>query len=204
MTQAVHVAVYDGLADWEIGLVTAQINDPAWQREPGAYQVVTIGESAEAVVTMGGFRVTPEVSLADVDPPDSAMLILPGAGSWLAGGNAAFAEKARAFLDAGVPVAAICGATAGLAAAGLLDDRAHTSNAPEVLAWTGYAGADHYRDEPAVTDRNVITATAIAPVAFAREILGVLGTYTPDVLASWFKLYGDGDPAGYAELMAAA
>jgi putative intracellular protease/amidase len=42
-------------------------------------------------------------------------------------------EAARAFVNEGVPVAAICGATSGLARGGLLDDRAHTSNAKEYL-----------------------------------------------------------------------
>ena len=62
------------------------------------------------------------------------MLVLPGADTWVTGGNGAFATKAREFLDAGVPVAAICGATMGLAVEGLLDQRRHTSNAPEFLA----------------------------------------------------------------------
>ena len=53
---------------------------------------------------------------------------------------AGFRAAARRFLTAGVPVAAICGATYGLALEGLLDDRAHTSNAAEYLAYSGYAG----------------------------------------------------------------
>ena len=100
-------------------------------------------------------------------------------------------------------MAAICGATGGLAAAGLLDDRKHTSNAPEFLAATGYAGAGNYVDAPAVTDGNLITASGVTPVEFAREILAKLDLHAPEVIASWYKLYGRRDPAGYAELMAA-
>ena len=55
---------------------------------------------------------------------------------WDAGGGA-FAAAAARFLDAGVPVAAICGATAGLARAGLLDKRLHTSAAAGYLMATG-------------------------------------------------------------------
>ena len=81
------------------------------------------------------------------------MLILPGAGTWhAADGNGEFARAARACLDAGVPIAAICGGTFGLAREGLLDERPHTSSAPEYLAMTGYRGAAHYRSELAVTD----------------------------------------------------
>ena len=44
-----------------------------------------------------------------------AGLILPGGDTWDEGGNTDAVEKAREFLAGGVPVAAICGATAGLA-----------------------------------------------------------------------------------------
>ena len=200
----VHMAVYDTLADWEVGFATAHINRESWQRQPGRYRVTTVGESSEPVTTTGGMRIVPDLVLAELRPEDSAMLIMPGADTWLEGGNVAFAKKAREFLDAGVAVAAICGATAGLAAEGLLDERRHTSNAAEFLAGTGYRGAGHYCAEPAVTDGNLITASAIAPVEFAREVLALLDVYEPDVLASWYKLYGLHDPAGYFELMAAA
>lgn len=199
----VHMAVYDTFSDWEVGFATAHINNGLWQREPGRHRVITVGETREPVTSMGGMRITPDVTLDELRPEDSAMLILPGADTWLTGGNVAFAEKARQFLDAGVPVAAICGATMGLAVEGLLDDRRHTSNAAEFLAATGYKGADHYSDELAVTDRLLVTATATAPVEFGREVLGVLGVYEPPVLDSWYKMYGQQDPAGYFELMAA-
>ena len=59
-----------------------------------------------------------------------------------------------------------------------------------------------YRDEPAVTDRDLITASATAPVDFARAILARLEVLEPHVLDSWYKLYGRQDPAGFHELMA--
>jgi hypothetical protein len=88
MTKHVHMAVYDTLADWEVGHATAHINSDDWQREPGRYRVRTVG-----------------------------------------------------------------------------------------------------------------AASGTRPVDFAREVFAVLDLYTPEVLASWFKLYGLGDPSGYFELM---
>ena len=38
MTQYVHMAVYDTLADWEVGYATAHINSGDWQRDPGRYR----------------------------------------------------------------------------------------------------------------------------------------------------------------------
>lgn len=202
MTKLVHVAVYDGFSDWEIGHATAHINNGAWQVEPGAYRTVTVAETAAPVTSAGGMRIVPETVLDDLEPGGSAMLVLPGADGWLTGGHAAFAKRARAFLDAGVPVAAICGATGGLAAEGLLDDRRHTSNAREFTEAFGSKGGDRYCEVPAVTDRGLITASGVFPVDFAREVFAALGLYEPATLASWFKLYGEGDPAGYYELAA--
>jgi putative intracellular protease/amidase len=202
--ETVHTAVYDTWSDWEVGYATAHIANPQWQRQPGRFRVATVGATRDAVTSMGGLRTTPEISLAELRPSESAMLILPGADTWMTGDNTAFAEKAAEFVAAGVPVAAICGSTAGLAAAGLLDDRRHTSNAPEFLAGTGYAGAERYVDAPAVNDGGVITASSVWPVEFAREVLAQLEVYTPEILASWYKLYGQHDPAGYFELMGSA
>ncbi|MGW4631012.1 DJ-1/PfpI family protein, partial [Streptomyces rubiginosohelvolus] len=114
----VHLAVYDTFADWETGYATAHLTQ-------NGYTVRTVGLSREPVTTMGGLRVQPDLALDELRPQDSALLILTGAAGWDTGETLApFARAARTFLDAGVPVAAICGATAGLAREGLLDDRA--------------------------------------------------------------------------------
>ena len=202
MTDTVHVAAYDTFVDWEIGYAIAHINKPLWHRQPGRFAVTTVGATRDPITTMGGMRIVPDTALDEVGPQDSAMLILAGSDIWSTDQFTPFADKAREFLDAGVPVAAICGATGGLALAGLLDDREHTSNAAEFLQGVGYAGGHLYRDEPAVTDRDLITASATAPVEFARAILERLEVFEPNVLASWFKLYGQRDPAGFYELMA--
>ena len=202
MTECVHLAVYDTLADWEVGHAIAHIRNPNWQRRPGRYDVRTVALTAEPVRTMGGVRIVPDLLLTELSPADSAMLILPGNDIWPTPEYRAWTDKAREFLDADVPVAAICGATGGLALAGLLDDRAHTSNAKEFLDGLGYAGGALFREEPAVTDRNLITGRAQAPVEFAKAVLAQLDVYEPEVLESWFTLYGRQDPAGFYELMA--
>jgi putative intracellular protease/amidase len=199
----VHLAVYDTLADWEPGFAIAHINSPAWHKTPGRFTVKTVSMSTEPITTAGGLRILPDLALADLKPEDSAMLILPGNQFFATDDYVPYTDKARAFLDAGVPVAAICGATGGLALAGLLDNREHTSNAAAFLDGLNYGGAKLYRDEPAVTDRNLITAGADSPLEFAREILARLDVYEPHVLDSWYKLYGAKDPAGFYELMSA-
>ncbi len=201
----VHLGVYDTMADWEVGHATTHIRNGVWHREPGRHDVVTVGKTLDPVITMGGVRVVPDVTLDRLAPGDSAMLILPGASAWdeEGGAMAAFAAKAREFLGAGVPVAAICGATAGLAREGLLDDRSHTSSAAEYLQYQeGYGGAGRYLSELAVTDGDLITAGSTAPVEFAREILGRLDVYPAGVLDAWYRLFAKHDASAYAVLAA--
>lgn len=199
--KTVHLALYDTVADWEFGYVTAGVNNPEYQAHPGEFRIVTVGTGTRPVRSIGGLTLIPDIALADVEPSESAMLVLPGAQTWETG-NVEFVDAARRWADAGVPVAGICGATVGLARAGLLDDRAHTSNAPAALTPTGYAGAEHYLDAPAVGDRGVITAAATAPVDFAREIFATLGVYTDEVLAAWYRLYAHQDPSGFYAMQA--
>jgi putative intracellular protease/amidase len=200
----VHLYLFDSLADWEHGYAVAGINNPAMQREPGRYRVCTVGVSREPVTTIGGIRILPDVTLAELDARDSAMLILPGGESWDEGGNMEAAAKAREFVEAGVPVAAICGATAGVARAGLLDDRLHTSNAADYLGATGYGGGSLYRDEAAVADRDVITASSMAPLDFAYQIFKRLGIYDEPTLEAWYGLFRTRDPEYMLALMSAA
>ncbi|MGW6791223.1 type 1 glutamine amidotransferase family protein [Streptomyces chartreusis] len=193
-SKPVHLAVYDTFADWETGHATAHV-------ARAGHDIRTVGPATRPVRSIGGLSVQPDLALEDVRPEDSSLLILPGADLWDAGDDLApFARKAREFLDAGVPVAAICGATAGLAREGLLDDRAHTSAISFYLAATGYGGGERYVDADAVTDGALITAGPTEPVAFAREILRLLGVYEGEVLDAWYRLFHDSDAAAYAVL----
>lgn len=190
----VHLAVYDTLADWEPGHAAAQLARAGWE-------IRTTGPSTAPVTSTGGLRIQPDLALDGVRPEDSALLILPGADLWDTSADLApFARKARDFLDAGVPVAAICGATAGLAREGLLDDRDHTSAVSFYLAATGYAGGERYVEADAVTDGGLVTAGPTEPVAFAREILRLLGVYEGEVLDAWYRLFHDSDAAAYGVL----
>lgn len=203
--ETVHLFVLDTMADWEPGYAIAGINQPMYQTRPGRYTVRTVGLARGPVRTMGGVTLTPDLALDELTPQQSAMLILPGAATWEEGEHAAAAEKASEFLDAGVPVAAICGATAGLARRGVLDGRRHTSNAPEYLAAApGYAGQAHYIHEPSVRDGDLITASGTAPVHFARLIFERLNLYAPEVLDAWFTLYTTGDASAFYALQGSA
>src|SRR5690606_37199511 len=130
----------------------------------------TVGLTRDPVTSIGGLRITPDLALDELRAEDAALLILAGSDLWDTGDELApFARKAREFVDAGAPVAAVCGATAGLAREGLRDDRKHASAISYYLAATGYDGGKHYVEADAVTDGGIVTAGPTEPVAFARE-----------------------------------
>jgi putative intracellular protease/amidase len=196
-----HLAVYDELTDSEIGHLLVELRTGRFTGI--SFNVVTVAETPESIRTAGGLRTSPDVLLADLEPADSDILILPGAEMWDSGGGDAFAAAAGRFLDAGVPVAAICGATLGLARAGLLDERKHTSASAEYLTATGYAGGDRYLDDRAVVDGDLITAGPQSPVQFARATLERLGLASERTLEAYEALFHRGDLAAFPVLMQA-
>jgi putative intracellular protease/amidase len=188
----------DTMADWEYAYLTAGL---AWV-DDGRFRLRVLGDGTGPVTTKGRLRVQTDGDLGEIDEGDVALLVLPGADSWASGHEAALGLAAR-LLERGVPVAAICGATLGLARAGLLDERDHTSNARDFLASSGYAGGGRYRDEPVVEDRDVITAPAVRPVDFAAAVFRRLGVFPPAVVDAWHGLYTTGERRYFDELSGA-
>ena len=147
------------------------------------------------VRSMGGLRVVPDRVLAGLDPAEVRLLILPGGDLWEGIYPRAELDAVLAKLRAReVPIAAICGATLALARAGLLNDRAHTSNEQAYLTSLApeYAGGDQYVDALAVRDRRVITASGLGPTEFAREIFEELEVFTAEERPVWYHLFKHG------------
>jgi putative intracellular protease/amidase len=199
MNGRAHFGLYDTLNDSEAGLLLVELRTGRFTGT--SFDVVSVAESPQPITTLGGVRIEPDARLAELDPADSDLLVLAGAEMWDAGGGEAFAAAAERFLEAGTPVAAICGATAGLARAGLLDDRRHTSAGPEYLAMTGYAGGEGYVEARAVIDGDLITAGPQSPVQFARATLQRLGLASERTLQAYEGFFDRGDSSAFAALM---
>lgn len=201
MKESIYLAVYDGISDWEYGYVLAHINSQEFQAFPDRFVIKTVGRNKESIRTKGGLTVVPDLSLDKLNPSDSKMLILCGSDNAASGGIDDFVDAAKRFIDNGICVAAICGATAALARKGILDNVPHTSNTKEFLEMTGYAGSQNYIQEPVVSTDYLITAGGIEPIAFAAEIFRKLEIYSETTLDSWLKLFEQRDITGFYELM---
>jgi putative intracellular protease/amidase len=183
--------LFDGFSDWEVSYVTVGIMKSLNVR------LRTISLDLAPVRSMGGLTVMPDVDfhpqtdLADIDPSNTVMLILPGGAAWEQRRNEAITPLVAHCILQGIPVAAICGATIFLADAGLLNRRPHTSNDVSYLeAFSrGYSGRVFYRNEASVNAGGLITASGAAPVEFARDIFVKLGIRNEQDVADWFGYF---------------
>jgi hypothetical protein len=90
-----YIAVYDTLADWEIGHLLAELRTGRLTGVP--FEILTVAERAEPITTMGGVRIVPDRGLAEIAVTSADVLVLPGSAHWDAGG-ALYVEE-RAVLD---------------------------------------------------------------------------------------------------------
>ena len=194
--RAVHLLVFEGFADWEAAYALAEL------RRSGGHEVRTVGFTPATVRSLGGVAVQPDTELAALHAPDTLLFILPGGDMWedpTAYPVDDLSRRLRELAGLGTPVAAICAGTLAVARAGLLDDRRHTSNAPDYLGQfaPGYAAAERYTGSLAERDRGVITASGVGPVEFARKIFEELGVFSESDREVWYRLfkYGEMPPA---------
>lgn len=176
------IILQDGFADWETPLISGGGKD--WF----GVEVRHAAPGGGSVTSMGGLRVD---GLPDIDPAPGEVVVVCGGAAWERGRAADLTPVLRRAFDQGSTVAGICAGTTALAAAGLLDGVAHTSNSAGTLASVpGYAGTDRYRAQPAaVSDGRVITAPGTAPASFAAAVLAAAGV-PADQVAQFSAMIG--------------
>ena len=118
---------------------------------------------------------------------NTAIIILPGGLSWEENNYDKIAEFIRRNKNAGVPVAAICGATTFLCRHGFLNDIKHTGDSLELFqSQCGYSGQALYIPAQVVVDGGFITANETAAVEFAYEIFKILKVDSDVEMAKWY------------------
>jgi putative intracellular protease/amidase len=184
--KAVYLLVVEGFADWEPAHAVAEL------RRQGQYRVESVGLTTEPVRSMGGITVLPSTTVCEVNPEDVAVFILPGGDRWEHAPIEPELGELLHRLDVGqVPIAAICAATVAVSRIGLLRGRRHTSNGLDYLRShvPDYVEADNYVDAPAVRDRQLITASGLGNVEFARELFEELDVLSPEDRSLWAQIF---------------
>lgn len=64
-----------------------------------------------------------------------------------------------------------------------------------------YSGEHFYQDKAAITEKNLITASGIAPVEFSYEVLKLLNVFRETTLEAWYNLYTKKETKYFYELM---
>lgn len=188
MNAKAHILIFDGMADWEVAHALCEI------KGSGRFDVVATGLTERPVVTIGGLTVEPNATISDVDPATAAMLILPGGEMWERRSNERVIALMHRLHQERVPVAAICGATLEVARAGLTLGIRHTSNSRHYLEAhvASYVDGGHYVDALAVTDANIVTASGLGCIEFAREIVRLLGLRSAREVDAWYEMHKHG------------
>ena len=200
----VYIYVLETLADWELGYVTAELNSGRFFRKDAPeVSVKTAAISKEPVKTMGGLTIVPDCSISDIEAGEKSVLLLPGANTWSDPKHSAIIEKAGELLSAGAMVCAICGATAALANAGLLDGRPHTSNGAGYLEMVSpaYRGQKFFIDAPSVADHNLITASSTGALLWAKQMIERLDVFQHSTLEAWYAYFSTGEAQHFFALM---
>lgn len=179
------------MSDWEYGYLVAELNSGRYFKNSlDALNVITVGATKESVKTMGGLHIKPDMAHDECKLERNDLLILPGGTNWNDQVHQPILERIGIALEEGVVIAAICGAADALASSGYLDTRKHTSNNSDYTKMTcpNYKDEKYFEMKSAVSDENLITASGIAPLEFAREVLKKADVFEPDTLAAWYKL----------------
>jgi putative intracellular protease/amidase len=200
----VYLYVFDTMSDWEIGYLTAELNSGRYYKKGLApSKIVTVGIEKTPVTTMGGLKILPDIQLDECHIESADALILPGGETWTEAMHQPILKIAERCLKEGILVAAICGATMGLAQSGLLNSHWHTSNDLEYLKMVcpTYTGENYYKMESAVTDGKLITASGIAPLEFTVHVLKSLDVFSSKTLDAWYSLNKTYESNYFYELM---
>ena len=203
-TKKAYLYVFHTMSDWEYGYLIAELTSGRYfKNDIEPLNVVTVGATKEMITTMGGLQIKPDISLDECTLERKDLIILPGGTTWGEAIHQPILKKIGEALKLGTIVAAICGATEGLANNGYLDTRKHTSNDLEYIKMVcpNYKGETFYEIGPAVSDENLITASGVAPLEFTMEVLKKLDVFAPDTLESWYNLNKTYKPEYFFQLM---
>ena len=153
-----------------------------------------VSPTMDPVAAIGGFRVIPDYSFANM-PDDYAALVLIGGYGWLTPAADNVVPIVRKAIDNGKIVGAICNGASFMAKAGFLNNVKHTGNGIEQLKlWGGdnYTNPDGYIHQQAISDGNVVTANGSGAHEFTKELLLLLENDTPERIEMYYQFNKQG------------
>lgn len=181
----VYFLIFDGFSDWEMAYALPEI------AKSKKYEIQSVGFNRNPVKSAGELTVVPDLTIDEISAGETALLILPGGEIWEEKSFESVIDLLKKLNAAQTPIAAICGGTLEAARAGLFHETKHTSNGKAYLQHhvRDYADKDFYADDLAVSEKNLITASGLGAIEFAREILVKLDVYSSAEAKEWFQFF---------------
>ena len=187
--EILYILLPDFAAHEMVYLMEAISSDEQQLKPDPKYVNRIVAPSAEPVTAIGGFRVMPDYTLADM-PDDYAALVLVGGYGWLTPAADEVVSVVRKAVEDGKIVGAICNGASFMARAGFLNNVRHTGNGLDQLRlWGGdsYTNPEGYEHLQAVADGRIVTANGSGVLEFTRELLLLLENDTPERIEMYYQ-----------------
>jgi archaeal arginyl aminopeptidase len=165
------VLTADKFEDLEVFVPVMRLLEEGWQVDIAAPDMREMGGEH-------GYPLLPDKTIAEVDPDDYQLLIIPGG---FPDGAPATVRKikkaqeiARSFFEKNKPVASICHGPWTLASAGVVKGRRLTSYWHDGVPEDITAAGGIWEDEDVVVDGNLVTSRWPMDLpAFTREVMSI-------------------------------
>lgn len=187
--EILYILLPDFAAHEMVYLMEAISSDEQQLKPDPKYVNRIVAPSAEPVTAIGGFRVMPDYTFADM-PDDYAALVLVGGYGWLTPAADEVVSVVRKAVEDGKIVGAICNGASFMARAGFLNKVRHTGNGLDQLRlWGGdsYTNPEGYVHRQAVADGRIVTANGSGVLEFTRELLLLLENDTPERIEMYYQ-----------------
>lgn len=192
--EILYVLLPDFASHEMVYLMEAVSSDEQQLKPNPKYVNRVVAPSAEPVTAIGGFRVLPDYSFADM-PDDYAALVLIGGYGWLTPAADEVAPIVKKAINSAKIVGAICNGASFMAKAGFLNGVKHTGNGlGQLQLWGGdnYTNSDGYIHQQAVSDKRIVTANGSGVLEFTRELLLLLENDTPERVEMYYQFNKQG------------
>lgn len=187
--EILYILLPDFAAHEMVYLMEAISSDEQQLKPDPQYVNRIVAPSAEPVTAIGGFRVMPDYTFADM-PDDYAALVLVGGYGWLTPAADEVVPVVRKAVEDGKIVGAICNGASFMTRAGFLNNVRHTGNGLNQLRlWGGdsYTNPGGYVHRQAVTDGRIVTANGSGVLEFTRELLLLLENDPPERIEMYYQ-----------------
>lgn len=187
--EILYILLPDFAAHEMVYLMEAVSSDEQQLKPDPKYVNRVVAPSAGPVTAIGGFRVMPDYTFADM-PDDYAALVLVGGYGWLTPAADEVVPVVRKAVEEGKIVGAICNGASFMARAGFLNNVRHTGNGLDQLRlWGGdsYTNPEGYVHRQAVADGRIVTANGSGVLEFTRELLLLLENDTPERIEMYYQ-----------------